>query len=89
MGSSMAAQREALDKMLKQWENALAYDNPDASNEVHISGDMNLDSNGGRWLEADYPLVTLGRMVRDCCNFNNFSQMVDKVTRVQFNKVKK
>ena len=49
---------------------------------------MNLDSLGGRWLEADYSLVRLGRMVRDCCLVNNFSQMVNQVTRVQFNKVK-
>ena len=89
MGNSMAAQREALDKMLKQWENALVHGNPDTPNEVHIAGDMNLDSSGGRWLQADYPLVTLGRMVRDSCNLNNFSQLVDKVTRVQFNQVTK
>ena len=88
LGGSMAAQRGALEKMLGQWEDAVVHGNPDLPNEVHGAGDMNLDSLGGRWLEADYSLVTLGRMVRDCCLVNNFSQMVDQVTRVQFNKVK-
>ena len=88
LGGSMAAQRGALEKMLGQWEDAVVHGNPDHPNEVHVAGDMNLDSLGGRWLEADYSLVTLGRMVRDCCLVNNFSQMVDQVTRVQFNKVK-
>ena len=88
LGSSIAAQRDSLDKMLTQWEAALVHSSPNTPNEVHIAGDMNLDSLGGRWLEADYSLVTLSRMVRDCCYLNNFNQLVDKVTRVQFNKVK-
>ena len=89
LGSTIAAQREALQKMLSQWQEALVYGNPDSANEVHIAGDMNLDSLSGRWLEANYSLVTLSRMVRDCCNLNNFIQLVDKVTRVQYNKVRR
>ena len=89
LGSSIAAQRTALGKMLAQWEDAIVHGNPSLPNEVHIAGDMNLDSMKGRWLEADYSLVSLARMVLDCCNSNNLSQMVDKVTRVQFNSVKK
>ena len=55
---------------------------------VHIAGDMNLDCKGGRWLEPDYNLVALARMVLNCCNTSNYTQMVDTVTRVQFNSVK-
>ena len=87
LGSSMAAQRTALEKMLTQWEDAVVHGNPEVSNEVHIAGDMNLDSVNGRWLKPDYSSVSLGRMVNDCCNANNFSQMVDNVTRVQYNSV--
>ena len=73
--------------MLAQWEDAIIYDNPDQPNEVHIAGDMNLDSLNGRCLEADYSLVSLARMVMNCCNANNFTQMVDNITRVQYNRV--
>ena len=89
LGSSIASQRKALEKMLAQWEDAVAHDNPDQPNEVHIAGDMNLDSFNDRWLQSDYSLVTLARMVLDCCSANNFSQVVDKVTRVQYNSVSK
>ena len=69
----MAAQRIILDKMLKQWEEAVVYDAPDSSNEVHVAGDMNIDCWEGRWQEPNYSLVTLGRMVMQCCNSNNLS----------------
>ena len=55
---------------------------------MNISGDMNLNTLGGRWLEPDYALVSLSRMVLDCCNANNFSQLVDKITRCQYNSVR-
>ena len=87
MGSSMADQRTALKLQLAQWEDALEYGNPDLPNEVHVAGDMNLDSLKGRWLEPGYSLVTLARMVVDCCNANNFTQLVDKITRVQYNSI--
>ena len=88
LGSSMAAQRKALDKMLAQWEAAVSHGSQDTPNEVHIAGDMNLDCLGGRWLQSGYSLVSLGRMVDECCSSNNFTQMVDKVTRVQYNSVR-
>ena len=89
MGSSLADQREALRLQLGQWEEALAHGSPDVPNEVHVAGDMNLDSLKGRWLEPGYPLVTLARMVVDCCNANNLTQMVDTITRMQYNSVEK
>ena len=49
---------------------------------------MNLDSLKGRWLEPGYPLMSLARMVVDCCNANSFMQMVDSITRSQYNSVK-
>ena len=88
MGSSLADQRVALKLQLRQWEDALVHGNPGVPNEVHVAGDMNLDSLKGRWLEPGYPLVTLARMVVDCCNANNFVQMVDNITRSQYNSVK-
>ena len=88
MGGSMAAQRTALEKMLGQWEDAVVHGNHDTPNEVHIAGDMNLDSLKGRWLEPNYSLVGLARMVLECCNTNNFTQMVDKVTRIQYDSIR-
>ena len=85
----MAAQRSVLDTMLSQWENAIMYGNQNTPNEVHIVGDTNLNSLKGKWLEPNYHLVTLARMVMDCCNTNNFAQMVNNITRVQYNSVKK
>ena len=88
LGSSISSQRSALATMLGQWEDALVHGDQDTVNEVHIAGDMNLDSLEGRWQESDYSLVTLARMVIDFCNLNSFTQVVDKVTRVQYNSVK-
>ena len=87
LGNSMAAQRKFLENILTQWEDSVLYGNCSTPNEVHISGDMNLDCLGGKWLESDYNLVALARMVLNCCNTTNLTQMVDKVTRVQFNSV--
>ena len=88
LGNSMAAQRTALERMLAQWEDAIVHENPETPNEVHIAGDMNLDSLKNRWLQPDYSLYSLATMVMNCCNSNNFSQMVNKVTRVQYNSNK-
>ena len=89
LGSSIASQRKALEKILAQWDNAVVHDSPSKPNEVHIMGDMNLDSMNNRWVQPDYPLISLARLVLQCCSLNNFSQMVDKVTRVQYNSLRK
>ena len=52
-------------------------------------GDINLDSNNGKWLDSKYYLVSLARMVQNCCISNNFHQMVTDITRVQFDSIKK
>ena len=67
------SQESNLEIFLSQWENATVHGNPEESNEVHISGDMNLDSLGDRWHSADYHLVGLSRLVHACCNVCNFS----------------
>ena len=87
LGNSLAAQRLALSEMIKQWEAALKYGNPVETNEVHLVGDMNVDSYMERWLDPTYSLVTLGRMIFDFCNANNFQQVVNQITRIQFNSV--
>ena len=87
LGSNMSTQRTSLNKMLAQWEAATRYGGQDQSNEVHVSGDMNIDCLNGRWLDASYSLVSLGRMAVDFCNVYGFSQLGQQTTRVQFNSV--
>ena len=88
LGSSISTQREQLGKFLTQWEEATVHNNSHGINEVHISGDMNLDSLSGRWLQSDYHLVTLSRLVQTSCNLGNFSQLVQVPTRYQYNNTK-
>ena len=87
LGSSLGDQRNILDKLLVQWDLAVAHGSPASPNEVHVTGDMNLDALNGRWLQPDYSLVSLARMVREVCYSLNFNQMVNVITRVQFNSI--
>ena len=89
LGNSIACQRTVLSKMLSQWEEAVSHGNFGSPNEVHVAGDMNLDSHNGRWLTSKYPLVSLSRLVVDTCNAYNFHQVVKNITRVQYNSVSK
>ena len=79
------SQQSNLEMFLNQWETASTHNNPAEPNELHISGDMNLDCLHGKWLKSDYSLVSLARMVNTHCNVNNLSQLVKVVTRVQYN----
>ena len=88
LGSSMAAQRNQLERFLLQWEEATVHHTSNEINEVHISGDMNLDALEGRWLESDYHLISLSRLVQNACNLSNFSQLVSVPTRFQYNRVR-
>ena len=83
----MASQSHNLSNFLLQWEEAACHGNPQEPNEVHVCADMNLDSLGGRWLQPDYSLLSLSRLVQNTCNANNFSQNVTEPTRVQHNSV--
>ena len=57
-------QNSYFDTFLSQWEAALEYENVTEDNEVHICGDMNLDSLNGKWLEPTYKLVSLSRLIK-------------------------
>ena len=85
MGASLRDQRIILEKFLTQWEEALAHGNNDEENEVHVSGDMNLDSLNNRWLDPSYHLVTLSNLVQSACYSMDFSQLVFLPTRSQYN----
>ena len=87
LGSSMACQRDYLEKFLHQWEEAELHNSSTEPNEIHIAGDMNIDVLNGNWLKPTYHLVTLSRMVELACNLGNFSQLVSGPTRSQFNSI--
>ena len=87
LGSSLQAQRDNLTVFLSQWEAAVNYGTNNASNEVHISGDMNLDSHKDKWLSKSYHLHDLSNLVQNACNINNFTQLVTSPTRAQFNSI--
>ena len=80
LGNTIAAQKAHLRILLNQWEAANLDGNPEEANEVHISGDMNLDCLGNKWLRPDYNLVSLSRMVQSACNLSNFTQLVKSPT---------
>ena len=82
-------QKEYLGKFLSQWEAATDHNFPLEPNEVHVSLDMNLDAYNGRWLQADYKLVSLARLVLSACNVSNFTQLVKEPTRLMYNSVTK
>ena len=86
-GRSAASQSQNLASFLAQWEEAACHGNPPEPNEVHVCADMNLDSLGDKWLQPEYSLSYLARMVQDICNTNNFFQHVKEATRVQHNSV--
>ena len=65
------------------------FENTVDINEVHIAGDFNLDSLSGRWMETSYFLNSLAKMIIEFCNMNNISQLVDTITRTQFDSVNK
>ena len=76
-----------MNTFLGQWESAVQFGNPVEPNETHICGDFNIDVFQGRWLQPDYPLVSLSRLVKNACHLNNFHQLVKEITRVQYNSV--
>ena len=80
-------QRDYLHKFLNQWESASEHNFPTEPNEVHVSLDMNIDTYRGRWLQSDYRLLSLSRLVQNACNTGNFSQLVKEPTRSMYNSV--
>ena len=76
-----------MSKVLDQWEAATNFGNSSQPNETHICGDINIDMYRDRWLQPDYSLINLSRILKTTCDTNNFSQLVKEVTRVQYNSV--
>ena len=82
-----AAQRDYLDTFLGQWEAATLHGGRAEPNETHICGDINIDTYQGKWLQPDYPHLSLSRLIKNTCDANNFHQLMKEVTRIQFNSV--
>ena len=89
MGASINQQKEYLTKLLMQWEAATDHDSATEPNEVHISGDMNLDYVASKWQQPTYRLCSLTKLVQSVCNANNFSQLVKEPTRTMYNSISK
>ena len=87
LGGSISSQRQYLQKFLDQWGDAEFHLQNTEPNEIHIAGDMNIDVLNGRWLQPNYHLVTLSRLVESACNLGNFTQLVSGPTRSQLNRV--
>ena len=62
LGKSLQAQKEKLNLLIDQCENALNHGNPTEPNEVYMLGDINLDSYKDRWLERNYSLYILAQL---------------------------
>ena len=48
---------------------------------------MNIDTYRERWLQPDYRLINLSKLVQNACNIGNFSQLVTEPTRTMYNSV--
>ena len=88
LGSSISQQKRNLEVFLFQWEKAAAHNNPSDNQEIHVSGDMNLDALNNKWLRPEYHLLSLSRLVQTACHLGNFHQLVTVPTRFQFNRVR-
>ena len=89
LGASINQQKEYLSRLLGQWEAAIGHDSAAEPNEVHISGDMNLDFLATKWMKPTYRLYSLTKLVQNTCNSHNFSQLVKEPTRAMYNSISK
>ena len=87
LGGSISSQRQYLQKFLDQWGDAEVHHQGNEPNEIHVAGDMNIDVLNDKWLQPNYHLVTLSRLVESACNLGNFTQLVSGPTRSQLNRV--
>ena len=83
----LAVQQGYLATFLNQWESATVHGGREDPNEVHICGDINIDMYQGRWLQPNYPLLPMSNLIRNSCNVNNLNQLVNEVTRAQYNSI--
>ena len=82
-----SVQENYLSTFLNQWETATYHGGVAEPNEIHISGDINIDVSYGRWLHPDYPLISFSRMIKDICHVCNFQQIVTGITRARYNSI--
>ena len=87
LGDTINSQKDYLNILLRQWEDATWHNFPVEPNEVHVSLDMNLDYRKESWLQPTYRLCSLTRLVQNICNTNNFTQLVTEPTRTMHNSV--
>ena len=87
LGKSLQVQKLKLNLFIEQCENAINHGNTSEANEVFILGDINLDSYNDSWLQRDYSLYSLAQIVNQFCNSNNMTQLVNQITRAQYNSV--
>ena len=87
LGNSLEVQKRKLELLVEQCERALLHGNNRDENELYILGDLNLDSCNQRWLNPDYRLYSLSQIIHQFCDQNNVHQIVNDVTRSQFNSV--
>ena len=85
LGDSINSQKVYLGRFLSQWEAASEHELPAQPNEVHVSGDMNLDFSSNKWLNAGYSLCSMTRQVQQVCNTHNYSQLVSQPARMMYN----
>ena len=85
LGNSIAAQRQKLQLLINQFEAAIEHQISGDQNEIHILGDINLDSL--KWHLDNYNLKQLARMIINFCNVENFTQLITKITRTQYNRI--
>ena len=76
-----------LETFLDQWDAACYFGGKSEANETHVCGDINIDVYKGKWLQPNYPLLPLSKLIKNFCHANNFHQLVENVTRVQYNSV--
>ena len=89
LGVGMQYQYDKLSTFLGQWEEALNFGHPSEQNDVFVLCDMNLDSYENKWKDQSYHLYHLSQLVHRFCNLSNMDQLVNGVTRSQYNSVTK
>ena len=87
LGNSLRSQRKSLEIFVAQWEKASDLKIGGESSEIHVAGDMNLDSLDGRWFSQTYHLHSLAKVLHEACNIIGMSQLVKLPTRFQYNSV--
>ena len=84
LGNSVAAQHQKLQLLINQFEAAIEHQISSDQNEIHILGDINLDSL--KWHLDDYNLKPLARMIINFCNVK-FIRLIRTIHNSIINKL--